>query len=312
MERLQEMKLRGHMVMKIKSLRYIVNQGFTSVWKNRTMSLASVASVTATLVVLGLIIILVLNINNMAKLAQVQFETIQVFLKDELPLEDISDIGKQIDDIDGVKSTMYESKEKALQNLINRWGEQGHLLEYLEENPLPNSYIIYLDSIEGAHGVVFELEKIAGIDDIKYYKEIVDVLIRIASFIRNIGLALILALIVITIFIIVNTIKITLNARRQEITIMKHVGATDWFIRCPLIIEGIVLGLIGALLSVAIVHYGYYHFYNMMLTRFTVMFSIYMISVEEMLSRILIMFTIIGAGVGALGSILAIRRYLRV
>lgn len=298
--------------MKIRSFKYILRQGLVGIWRNRTMGLASIASVSATLIVLGLIIILVLNINNMAELAQVQFETIQVFLEDELPLKSISEIGDRIENIDGVKSTMYESKEVALRNMKDRWGDQAHLLEYLESNPLPNSYIIYLDSIEQAHEVVYELEEIHGISDIRYYKEIIDNLIRIASFITNIGLILIVTLIIISIFIIVNTIKITLNARKQEITIMKDIGATNWFIRWPLIIEGTILGFIGALIAVAIVHYGYQHFYNMILTRFTVMFSAYMITVPEMSGRILVMFAIIGSGVGALGSILSLRRYLRV
>ncbi|MBN4069311.1 MAG: cell-division protein [Alkaliphilus sp.] len=298
--------------MKIRSLKYIFNQGLVGVWRNKTMGLASIASVSATLTVLGLIIILVLNINNMAELAQVQFETIQVFLEDELPLKSISEIGERIDNIDGVKSTMYESKEAALEIMKDRWGDQAHLLEYLETNPLPNSYIIYLDSIEQAHEVVYELEEIHGISDIMYYKEIIDNLIRIASFITNVGLILIVTLIIISIFIIVNTIKITLNARKQEITIMKDIGATNWFIRWPLIIEGTILGLIGALIAVAVVHYGYQQFYNMILTRFTVMFSAYMITVPEMFGRIFVMFAIIGSGVGALGSILSLRRYLRV
>lgn len=300
------------MAMKIRSFKYILRQGLVGIWRNRTMGLASIASVSATLIVLGLIIILVLNINNMAELVQVQFETIQVFLEDELPLKSISEIGDRIENIDGVKSTMYESKEVALRNMKDRWGDQAHLLEYLESNPLPNSYIIYLDSIEQAHEVVYELKEIHGISDIRYYKEIIDNLIRIASFITNIGLILIGTLIIISIFIIVNTIKITLNARKQEITIMKDIGATNWFIRWPLIIEGTILGFIGALIAVAIVHYGYQHFYNMILTRFTVMFSAYMITVPEMFGRILVMFAIIGSGVGALGSILSLRRYLRV
>ncbi len=300
------------MAMKIRSLKYIFNQGLVGVWRNRTMGLASIASVSATLIVLGLIIILVLNINNMAELAQVQFETIQVFLEDDLPLKSISEIGERIDNIDGVKSTMYESKEVALGNMKDRWGDQAHLLEYLETNPLPNSYIIYLDSIEQAHEVVYELEKIHGISDIRYYKEIIDNLIRIASFITNVGLVLIVTLIIISIFIIVNTIKITLNARKQEITIMKDIGATNWFIRWPLIIEGTILGFIGAFIAVVVVHYGYQHFHNIILTRFTIMFSAYMITVPEMFGRISVMFAIIGSGVGALGSILSLRRYLRV
>ncbi len=298
--------------MKIRTVRYIFKQGLQGLWRNRAMSIASIGIVTATLIILGLIIILVLNINNMADLAQMQFDEIQVYLENDLQTEEIDDIGRQISAIKGVSGVIYESKEKALEKLKESWGEEGYLLDSLEKNPLSNSYIIQMDDLESADGIVEGLKSLEGIDEIKYYREIVNKLLKMVRFIRTIGLTIILILILVAIFIISNTIKLTLNARKQEIGIMKNVGATNWFIRWPFLLEGMLLGFIGAVISLAIVYYGYQHIFNIITGKFYLMFSTYMISVNDMMNRAVYIFTVLGAGVGALGSIFSLRRHLRV
>lgn len=298
--------------MKVRTVRYIFRQGLTGLWRNRTMSIASIGTVAASLIILGLVITLVLNITNAADLAQTQFDEIQVYLKDDLGIEEIDSVGRQIGSITGVSEVTYESKEEALEKFKESWGEEGYLLDGLEKNTLPNSYIIQMDDLELADKIVENLTSIEGIDEIKYYKEIVDQLLKVAKFIRTLGLTIILILIFVAIFIISNTIKLTLNARRQEIGIMKNVGATNWFIRWPFLLEGMLLGLIGALISIAVVYYGYQYAFNIITSRFYVMFSTYIISVNEMMRKTMYMFAVLGAGVGALGSILSLRRHLRV
>ncbi|SCY48493.1 permease-like cell division protein FtsX [Alkaliphilus peptidifermentans] len=298
--------------MKIRTVRYMFNQGFTGLWRNKNMSLASISSVAASLMILGLIITLVLNINNVADLAQMQFDTIQVFLEEDISQQKISEIGNSILKINDVNRIEYESKEQALLNMKESWGEQGYLLDTLEENYLPNSYIIYLNSIDRAEFVVGELATIDGIDMIKYHQEIIDTLLGIASFIKTVGLALILVLILIAMFIISNTIRLALNARRQEINIMKYVGATNWFIRWPFILEGIILGLLGAIIALLITYYGYNYAYSAISNQFTVVFSAYLIPIGQMMNTTIIMFIVIGSGVGALGSIVSLRKHLRV
>lgn len=276
------------------------------------MSIASITTVVATLIILGVVITLVLNINGIAFMLQSQFDTVQVYLDDELSMEEITNAGIAIAKIEGIENIEFESKEQALQNLKERWGQQGYLLESLEKNTLPNSYVIYLRDIESAELVVGELSKVSGIDEIKYYKDIVDNLLRIAQYVRTIGLSLIFMLIVITMFILSNTIKITLNARKKEITIMKHVGATNWFIRWPFVIEGVFLGFIGAIISIVIVNFAYQSAFNFITTRLYVILSSYMILPSVMLSRVIIIFLVLGCGVGALGSIVSLRKHLRV
>ena len=298
--------------MKIRTMNYMLKQSFVSIWRNRGMSVASVASVMASLTVLGVIITIVLNVNNLSEIAQMQFDTIQVFLDEELGTSDISDLGEKIGSIKGVNFLDYETKEEALNRMKEQWGDKGYLLEVLEENTLPNSYIIHLENIEVADDVVKNLNTLEGIEEIKYHKEILDTMMGIANFVRTIGLALIIVLILITMFIIANTIKLTLNARRQEINIMKYVGATNWFIRWPFFIEGIVLGLIGSVIALGIVYFGYEYVFDLISNKFHMMLSIQIVPVKEMINRTLPIFTVLGAGIGALGSILSLRKHLRV
>lgn len=298
--------------MKARTTKYIFKQGFTGLWRNRGMTVASISSVAASLMILGLVITLVLNITNAASLAQMQFDEIQIYLQDDLSLEEIESVGKEIERIEGISYITYETKERALEKMKEKWGEQGYLLETLEENPLPNSYIIQVENLESADSVVSGLKSLQGIDEIKYYKELVDQLLNVAKFIRTVGLAIISILVLVAIFIISNTIKLALNARRQEIEIMKDVGATNWFIRWPFLLEGMLLGVIGAALSVGIVYFGYQYAFNLITSKFYVVFGSYMISVNIMLNKIIWMFGILGTGVGALGSIISLRRYLKV
>lgn len=298
--------------MKPRTVKYILGQGFKGSWRNRGMTIASIGSVAASLIILGLIITLVLNISNAAYLAQMQFDEVQVYLQEDLSVEDIDSIGEQIKQIESVSEVSYETKEMALENMKESWGEQGYLLESLEDNPLPNSYIIQVDNLETADQVVEELKQLDGIDEIKYYKEIVDQLLNIAKFIRTAGLIIILILVLVAIFIISNTIKLSLNSRRQEIGIMKDVGATNWFIRWPFLIEGMLLGFIGAVLSIVVVYFGYQYVFNIVTSRFYVMLGTYLIPVQNMMDKIVLMFGVLGTGVGALGSIFSLRKHLRV
>ncbi len=298
--------------MKARTVKYIFGQGFKGLWRNKGMTVASIGSVAASLMILGLIIVLVLNITNSAELLQMQFDEIVVYLEEDLSIEEIDSIGNQLEQINGISNLTYESKEEALEKFKESWGEEGYLLDSLEENTLPNSYIIEVESLELADEIVSDLSVVQGIDEIKYYKEVIDQLLNIANFIRTAGLIIISILILVAIFIISNTIKLTLNARRQEIGIMKHVGATNWFVRWPFILEGMLLGVVGGALAIAVVYFGYSYTFDAITRHFYVMFSVHMIPVENMMNKIIFMFSVLGTGVGALGSIFSLRRYLRV
>lgn len=298
--------------MKIKTMGYMIKQGFIGLWRNRGMSIASISSVTASLLVLGVIITLVINMNNIALMGQSQFDNIQVYLEEELESEKINSIGTELENIQGVSHVEYESQDEALEKMKESWGDQGYLLDTLENNPLPNSYIVYFQELEASQSVVQNIQGMAGVNEVRYYQDVIDNLINIADFVQVSGLFLIVILGLIAVFIISNTIKLTLNARRQEITIMKYVGATNWFIRWPFVIEGIVLGLIGALIALVVVNFGYNYVYDMVYSRFYSLFAEYIVSTEMMLQQISLMFVVLGIGVGILGSLISMRKHLKV
>jgi cell division transport system permease protein len=298
--------------MKLRSFQYILEQSFRGIWRNKGMSVASISSVAASLTILGLMLVLVLNLSHLAGLAQTQFDSVQAYLDDHLSTSETEVLGQEIAQISGVSYVHFESRDAALAKMKERWGSQGYLLDTLEENPLPNSYIVHVDSINESDRVVDELNGLAGIEEVKYYRDIIDNLIRMAGLIRSVGLIVIVVLIMIATFIISNTIKLTINARKREINIMKYVGATNWFVRWPFFIEGTLLGFIGACIALLLVYLGYQTVFDMITTRFFVIFSAYLLTVEEMMRRTIIMFIVLGTGVGSLGSIISLRRYLQV
>jgi len=300
------------MAMRFRIFKTIIKQGIVGMWRNRAMGIASIGSVGATLTILGIILILILNINNVMYTTKEQFDEIQVYLMDEVEQEEIEEIGKTINKFDGVISVIFQSKEQALEIMKEDWGDEGYLLEGLEENPLPNSYIIQLESIEKADNIVTQLEELDGIEEVKYYNDIIEKLMSVANFIRIGGIVVIAILVFISIFIISNTIKITVAARKKEIGIMKYVGATNEFIRGPFLVEGILLGLIGTSISIFIVYYGYKYLFQVVSDKLYVMLTVYMVSPYSLFADIAIIFIAIGVGIGMLGSIVSLRKFLRV
>ncbi|MBE6081466.1 MULTISPECIES: permease-like cell division protein FtsX [Tissierellales] len=290
----------------------IVKQGFQGMWRNRTMGLASVGSITAVLVILGMVLIIVLSINNVVIETKNKFDEIQVFLDDNADEEQLTKIENRIKETDGVNSVVFQSKEQALNIMKKEWGDEGYLLEGLEENPLPNSYVIQLKDIKYADNVVDKIKGMSGIEEIKYYKDIIDKMLTVSRYIKIGGIAIIAILMFISVFIISNTIKITVAARRREISIMKYVGATNGYIRGPFIIEGILLGVVGAGLSILIVNFGYKYLFKVINERLYIIFTVYLVSPYVLFQDIVIIFLAIGIGIGVLGSLLSLKRFLDV
>ncbi|SHE64766.1 cell division protein FtsX [Tissierella praeacuta DSM 18095] len=298
--------------MRFRVFKNIVKQGFQGMWRNRGMGLASVGSISAVLIILGIVLILILSINNLVLEVKTKFDEIQVFLELDLEDKDIGIIEEAIKSKEGVLSVVFRSKEQGLEIMKEEWEGDSYLLDGLEENPLQNSYIIQLQDIKYADSVVKELKTIKGIEDVKYYKDIIDKLMIIANYIRVGGIVVIGVLVLVSVFIISNTVKITVASRRREINIMKYVGATNGYIRGPFIIEGVLFGLIGAALSIVVINYGYEYFFKSVSDKLYVLLTVYLVSPALLVKDITIMFTAIGVGIGALGSILSLKRFLNV
>lgn len=298
--------------MKFRIFKNMIKQGFQGMWRNRGMGLASVGSITAVLLILGMVLIIVLSINNVVLETKHKFDEIQIFLEDDVKKEQLVKVEKAIKNCDGVMNLTYETKEDALENMKKDWGDQSHLLEGLEKNPLPDSYIVKLEDIEYADNVVKKAEGMEGVEEVKYYKDIITKLLTTTKYVRIGGIIIIGVLMIISIFIISNTIKLTVTARKREIGIMKYVGATNGYIRGPFIVEGILLGLIGAILAIVIVNYGYQYFFKTISERLYILFTIYLVPPSALIKDIVIMFTAIGVGIGTLGSLVSLKRFLNV
>lgn len=282
-------------------------------WRNRGMGLASVGSISAVLMILGIVLVLILSINNLVLEVKTKFDEIQVFLELDLEDKDIEPIEESIKSIEGVLSVVFRSKEQGLEIMKEQWEEESYVLEGLEDdNPLQNSYIIQLKDIKYADSVVETLKSIKGIEDVNYYKDIIDKLMVVANYIRFGGIVLIGILVLVSVFIISNTIKITVASRKREINIMKYVGATNGYIRGPFIIEGILFGLIGAVFSILLINYGYEYFFKSVSDKLYVLLTVYLVPPSLLIKDITIMFTAIGVGIGALGSIVSLKRFLNV
>ncbi len=312
MDELSETKRRVGMTLNLRIFRNMLKQGIQSMWRNKSMGIASITSIAAVLMILGIVLVLILSINNVVNDTKLKFDEIEVFLEDEISSEQMSKIEDTAKDVPGVVSVIYRSKEQALELMKEDWGEDAYLLEDLETNPLPNSYIIKVEDIELADNLVNSIKTLDGVEEVKYYKDIIDKLLNFASYIRIGGMIIIAVLVFVSIFIISNTIKLTVTSRKREINIMKYVGATNSYIRGPFIIEGVFFGLVGALISIAVVYFAYRYLYLNMNESFYNMFTFYLIPPESIISDISVIFLTLGAGIGAMGSMLSLKKFLNV
>lgn len=298
--------------MKFRLIKNIIKQGFQGMWRNKGMGLASVTSITAVLIILGLVFIMILSLNNIVMDTKDKFDEIEIFLSDEATDEQIEIITSRIEEQEGVYSVIFQSKDEALEKMKEDWGDEAYLLEGLETNPLPNSIVVKLKAIEYADKIAEKVKGLEGIEEIQYNQDIIEKLVLVANYVKTGGMLIVSILIFVSIFIISNTIKLTVTARRREISIMKYVGATNGYIKGPFIIEGVLFGLIGAMLSVLIVYYGYEYFFNAVNDRLYVLFTIYLVPPKVLLKDLSTIFVAIGAGIGALGSLVSLKKFLNV
>jgi len=280
------------------------------------MSLASIGSVTAVLLVLGLSLVLIVNVNSIAEYVESSVE-IKVFLIDELDSSQVETIGAKIKQLEGIKEITFESKEQALEKYKKQLGNNNNLLEGLEgeNNPLPSSYIVKVEDPNTIGDTAGKISAFEGVEEVTYGKDVVDRLLKSTYMIRIVGSILIGILALISIFIISNTIKLTVAARRKEINIMKFVGATDGFIRLPFVIEGLVLGLIGAVLSSGMLVALYNYFYSIMGRNFGSFFILVSSSLapfnQTMYNTSLVLLAV-GVFIGIIGSAVSLRKFLNV
>ncbi|WP_294147780.1 permease-like cell division protein FtsX [uncultured Selenomonas sp.] len=295
--------------MKLQTSEYFIQEVFRSLRRNNWMSFASIGTVAVSLFVLGVFLLLVLNMNRMASALESQVQ-ISVYLEDGLSADDRQDIASDIEALQGIESIRYISKDEAKARLEDRLGDQKYLLDALgDKNPLPDSFEVVVKSPDLVETAAKAIDRMDGVQEAKYGQDVIEHLFAITRLIRIFGLVLMVLLAGATLFIISNTIRLTVFARRKEIAIMKYVGATDWFIRWPFLLEGMVLGFVGGVIAAVALR----SFYAAMAAKITDTLTFFPLMPQyPSMNYITVALLLAGMAIGALGSALSLKRFLKV
>ena len=278
--------------------------------RNRAMTVASIFSITAMLLILSLFFILVINVNTAAQSIQQDYDSIEIYLADETTEEQADEIIADIEQENGVQEAYYKTKEEAMEEFRTRWGENGYLLDSLQENPLPNSVVVMIDDLEQAENIAEKAATYDGIEDVQFYKDTVDKLLKMTHFVQLAAIIVMIFLIIVSIVVVSNTIKLTVFNRAGEISIMKYVGATNWFIRGPFLAEGIIIGIISAGISVGISALLYQKIIDVIGAQVFSVLSMPMVPVGFLTYNFAWIFLALGISIGACGSIISMRKFL--
>ena len=294
----------------MKTLAYTIKQAFIQFGRNRSMSVISIFAITCMMLILSLFFILFININAAAETIKGDYDSIEVFLLDETTQDDANVMIDDLKQQDGVEDAYYKTKDEAMAEFRARWGDNGYLLDSLEDNPLPNSVVIKIADLEKADAIAEHAATYEGIEDVKYYKSTVDKLLKATDFIKISAMIIMLFLIIVSIIVVSNTIKLTVFNRADEISIMKYVGATNWFIRGPFLVEGILIGVISAAIALAITYLVYNQIVDIIADQVYQMLSMPMVPVNFLIFNFAWIFLALGVSIGSCGSIISMRKFL--
>lgn len=295
--------------MKLSTSEYFIKEVYTSFKRNIWMTLSSIFTVVLSLFILGFFSIVILNLNKMADTLESQVQ-ISVYLKDDLSQEEIDETKETLSKIEGLQDIKFTTREEAMKNFKERLGDQQFLLDALDDtNPLPDSFSLTVTSPQQVKTIADTAAALDSVESASYSQDIINHLFNLTHLIRLIGIALIILLTGAAIFIISNTIRLTVFARRKEIAIMKYVGATDWFIRWPFLLEGICLGFIGGGLATIFL----YIVYNQVTQEiYEAMAFFPLIPQHPFIDYISLAILVAGIIIGALGSTISLKRFLKV
>lgn len=293
----------------VNSLSYFCAETFRSLRRNRFMAVASVLTVALSMFILGLFLCVVLNINHMAAYLESQVE-MSVYLKDGLTTPQVMTVGSRIKALPGLVEIQFTNKDQAMENFKVQLGDQKGLLDAVNGNPLPASYQITFTTPERLKDAANIVTSYKEVDGVQYGQDIIEQLYKVARIIRVGGMVIILFLAGAELFIISNTIRLTVFARRREIQIMKYVGATNGFIRWPFLLEGMVIGAIGSGMASLILWQGYELVAREMAEAGLVFLPL--IPIWPFVLYLTGMLLIAGIAIGAIGSCISLRKYMKV
>ena len=298
--------------MKYNRLGYLIGEGLSNVFKNKKSTVASIVIMCATMIIFGLFLIIGENVNHFVDNLKLQ-QGFQVFMKEDATQEEMDKVKEDIRALDGISTIEFVSKEQGLNTMKEKLKDEKGVLDGFNVQKIKASYIVKVTDLERSKTIQSEVEKINNVVKITNSNETAMKLISIAKVIRIATGIILLLLIIISTFIISNTIKLTVHARRKEISIMKYVGATNSFIRWPFIVEGIVIGIISSIISIILVGGAYSLITTKMASSDLVkVMGMNLVGLNEMLTSIIIVYLILGIGIGTIGSVVSMRKYLKV
>lgn len=292
--------------MKLSSLRYLLREGFRNIWQNRFMSIASIGVLVSCLLLTGFAYLVFANIDHAFDWVYGQ-NVVVVFAEPDATAEQTAAMEEAIRGITNVQSVDFVSKDETLQKMADDLPENTYEEMQGENNPLQDSFIVSLQDLSQLDATVMQLQNLDKVEDVTYDGDIAETLTRIKQVVMAVGGWIIVMLLLVSLFIIANTIKLTVYNRRLEIYIMKSVGATNGFIRLPFIIEGVVLGLAAGLLSFGIIAY----LYDKLSGMFTFGISFSPLTFSAVWAVLFVGFLVAGTLTGIAGSAISMTKYLK-
>ena len=299
--------------MKFNTIGYLIGEGFRNTFKNKKSTLSAMLVMCISMLLFGFFFILGENVNHIMGTVE-DAQAIQVFIVEGTSDEEIGTLGDKIKQIDGVDSTKVKflPREEGFEQYIEKYGDKAYLFEPYKDT-VTDSYIINFTDLKLVKEVEVKINELENDKKITSANETMEKLISVTNGIRIVTILILAGLVIGAIFIISNTIKLTVYARRKEISIMKYVGATNSFIRWPFIVEGIIIGILAACISILVVGGGYKIIATKLLASTVIQnLGITLVSFGDMFNMIIIIYMILGIGIGVLGSSLSMRKYLEV
>lgn len=278
--------------------------------RNKGMYFTSVLAITAMMLILGLFFVAFVNVNLFASSIEKDYNVVQIYMGEENTAEQTQEAGTKLEGMSGVEKVVFVTKDEAMVSLKQKWGENGYLLDNLPENPLPDSYMVYVSDKDAANSLASAAPSIKGVADVVYYQDTIEKLAKVSHFIEVGSLITMGFLIVVSIIIVANTIKLTVFNREKEIGIMKYLGATDWFVRAPFVWSGIIVGVVSSFIAAGLTYLIYTRIVAIIGTDITRMLSVTVVPAEYLTNNLLIIFLCLGISIGVCGSIISIRRFL--
>ena len=299
--------------MRISTFFYTLKQGVINIFRNKLFSLASIATISACLFLFGLFYAVILNFQNVVRTAE-EGVSVTVFFKDGTTQEEMEQIGVQIRARNEVSEAKFISADEAWAE----WAPENIGEDYNEiytENPLEgmDNYEIYMNDVSKQESLVGWLESIPQVDNVRHSEIAATTLTGVNALVAYTSVGIIAILLAVSVFLINNTVMIGISVRKSEIEIMKYIGATDFFVRSPFVIEGILIGLIGSLLPLGLIYVLYKKFIDYVMTEFPSLSGLMQfLPVSEIYRTLLPVCLGLGAGIGFLGSFITVRKHLRV